>query len=354
MKSSRRSFLSAGPAALAALELFDSPPVAAQDSGGSFFDFRSHYGYAELKNIYHPLTPVATAAAALPAPPPREMAAPAGSVLYYWDAQANRLTNPFNLKPDAGFKAGTSYMLKSSVYNFHSSKADMDSVWADESNNVQLTFQAMALDPFDQELTWIVMAGLNMASANLKGADNKSLSVTNNNQLTGSGSPSDSIIITDGQVSLTLGVAGQKKKSFWDTLVSLLGTITDSPVFGLLPLPRLASSTLTAVSGLLSQIEKANKLVRVLSGKQVDFRLYDATGSDSNPFVLKPGFWVVLNADQAKSYIDLSDGQNFNKNIVLDIPSQQYALVDTSKNNMPIDVTYAVARIQLPQYKGNS
>lgn len=347
-RASRRSFLNLA-SSLGALSVLDRETLNAlgQDvpvQVSDFFNFQSKYEYSELMHLYGKQgnSPYAGSSAAPGTIP--------STVFFYWDDQAKQLINPYNLKPDSKISAGN-YELKANVYNFHPSSGDITKFWKDDTNNVQLTFTAQANDQFDEEFQWIVLSGMSMLGNDLKGKDKQSLSLPSNNALTSFPS-SEKIIITNSEVSLTLGLAAQKKQSILNHFIAAFKTIVGSPMFGLIPMPKLASDTVTAISTLLSQISKDNSLTPVIKGKQVDFRLYD--GSSTNPFVLKPGYWVIMDAVQARPLIDNKDSENIKKGILLDLPNQQYELVDSSSNQQSVDITYAVIRILIPPVKTSS
>jgi len=274
-------------------------------------------------------------------------AATRDSVLFYWDDSKQKLTNPYNLIPDSSIASDKQYTINADVLNFHPSSADVDSIWSKLDTNLQLTFRTYAIDSQGDLLTSITMAGLDFAQDYLSGKDGKLLTVPSDggkNSLTNF-SPSEQITITNGEVNLMIGLAGQKKKSFWDTLVSIFGQVTNSPVFGMLPIPKLYQTAATTISTLLSQIEQSQRLVQVLNGKKLYFRIHN--GGSTNPFVLRPGYWVVLDAQAVGSHIDPTT-HDIN-DWILDIPGQLYEVKD--HNGDAVDITYSVANIQLPEAK---
>jgi hypothetical protein len=302
-----------------------------------FFNLQQHYSKDELSALYLKKYPHRKLFSA-------DAIEPRTSVFFYWDPQENLLVNPFNLKADSSTKPGT-YSINAEVYNFHPSSTDDNQVWSQLDTNVQMTFSLQAADANNDLFQWIVMAGLDFASQYLSGKDSKLLSLSDNNQLNGGVPASQQIQITDGQVSMMVGLAGQKKKSWWDTFIQLFQSVTNSPLFGLLPLPKLAVSAVSAIDSLLNQVEQQEKLVQVLQGKKLPFRLYD--GTSTNPFLLKPGTWVVLDALSASSHID-SASHNI-KDLVVDIPGQLFEL--KTKDGAAVDMTYSVLNILIPPVK---
>lgn len=342
--SARRGFLTSTLGSLAigaAAELLvtgisSNSAAFAQVPTDRFFDFQSTHSHDELYSLYLKKYPHSRVFS--------QPLAARTSVFFYWDPQANLLVNPFNLKDDGKTKPGT-YSINAEVYNFHPSSSDDNQVWSKLDSNVQMTFSLQAADPNNDLFQWIVMAGLNFASQYLQGKDNKLLSVSDNNQLTSNIPASQQIQISDGQVSMMVGLAGQKKKSWWDDFIQIFHAVANSPVLGLLPLPKLAVSAVSAVDNLLNQVEQQQRLVQVLQGKKLPFRLYD--GTSTNPFLLKPGTWVVMDSQAAAGHID--NGDHNIHDIVLDIPDQLYEL--KTKAGASVDMTYSVLNILLPSVK---
>jgi len=262
------------------------------------------------------------------------------SVLFYWDRTTNTLVNPYNLKDDGKFKSG-SYTLNAEVLSFHPSSADDNNVWSKLDSNLQLTFLTKAADHNGDLVTSITMAALDVASQFLSGKDSKLLSPSSNNQLTNF-PPSEQIVIANGQVSLMIGLAGQKKRSFWDGLLSVFTAASNSPILGLLPIPKLYGTAAQTITSLLNQVAQQEKLVQVLNGKLLQFRLSDS--GSSAPFLLKEGYWVIMDANAAAPHIDRST-HNIS-DLILDVPGQLYELQD--KDGNAVDMTYCVCNILLP------
>jgi hypothetical protein len=349
MENSRRTFIHSSVATLLLSQVSVgnaqvSSGKKVSSPGAPFFDSKS-YSEDELVWLYqkrhlHPGTKfyeAQLAAAAETAP------SAADSVFFYWDDTAKLLVNPYSLKSDNTLKTG-SYTINAEVLNFHPSSRVNQDVLSSLDTNLQLVFRTQAADSNGDLITSITMAGLQFAGDYLSGKDSKLLTLSANNQLTNF-PPSEQISIVDGQVSLIVGLAGQKKKSFWDDLVQIFQSFTNSPVFGLLPIPKLYSTAAQTVVALLNQVEQQQRLIPLLSGKKLDFRLYD--GASTNPFLLKPGFWVLMNAQEAASHIDKTS-HNIN-DLVLDIPGQLYEMKD--KNGNAVDMTYCVSRVLLPAVK---
>ncbi len=274
-----------------------------------------------------------------------ELHGAAASAVFYWDATKSQFIDPSNVTIDAEIVASGQYVLQANIYNFHSSSTDMANLFKDNTNNLQLTFTAQTQQA-GEEFTWIIKAGLSLASDFLSGSDSQSVALGRDpNQLTNFQAPQDQVVIQDGKIALWFGLAAQKKGSWWDSFLKAIGLIANSPLFAVVPMAKLASQTVSAVTQMTDQIETQNKLTQILQGNRLDCRI---SGSDPlNPFVLRSGFWLITNYDEVKQYIDYGDSENLKKNITLDMPSQQYDLVDSGDNHKPIDLTYAVIRISL-------
>jgi hypothetical protein len=341
---SRRSFLqsSAGALILTAIgkgtasqaaQGIATPDGAALPSKERLFAFDTHYSKSEILSLYTKDTAPGFRATEVRA---------RDSVLFYWDPEKKQLINPFNLKADDKTKPGN-YTLKVEVLSFHPSSADNSSIWNDLSNQVQLTFATKAADQSGNIYTWLTMAAIQIGNEFLAGKDQKLLPFSDNNQLTNF-QASDQITIADGQVSLRFGIAGQKKDTFWTWLIGLFTTAANSPIVGMLPIPKLAATAVDAFGKLLDQAQKSDKLVQALNGKLLQFRIYD--GTSSAPFLLRPGYWVLLDAVTAKKYFDKDSNIS---GLILDVPGQLYEMVNTK--DQPVDTTYCVFSLLIPQVK---
>jgi hypothetical protein len=300
-----------------------------------FFDLTEAYSRDQLVQLYLKKPTSRFAAERFAQTPTRD------SVFFYWDQAAKKMVNPFNLQADASTKPGT-YSINAELLSFHPSSADSNGIWKDLSNNLQVTFNIQAAEPSGDLVQWLTMAGLQIASDFMSGQDSRLLSLTDNNQMTDF-RPAEQVQIVNGQVDMMVSLAGQKKKSFWDDLLQIFKSVTDSPIFGLLPIPKLYSTAVSALNAFFNQVEQQQRLIKVLSGKKLKFRIYD--GTSTNPFLLKPGYWVILDAQAAASHMDNMQ----NLDLVLDVPGQLYEVKD--KDNRPVDITYCVAQILLPPVK---
>jgi hypothetical protein len=270
---------------------------------------------------------------------------PTASIIFYWDPTSLQFINPFNVAVDPSVSATGSYVLQSNIYNFHSSSADMKNLFKDNANNVQITFTAQTQQN-GEDYTWIVEAGLSVANEFLGGSDKQSVSTANSpNQLTNIPSPQDQVVIQNSLVSVWFGLAAQKQAGIWDQILSAIGLIANSPLFAVVPMAKLVTETVNAVSQMTNQIETQEKLTQILQGNRLDCRI---AGNDASaPFALRSGFWLIANFNEIEQFIDHADKENLQKNLVLDIASQQYDVVDQGNNFTPIDVTYAVINFSL-------
>ncbi len=222
----------------------------------------------------------------------------------------------------------------------------MQNLFANNANNVQINFAAEAMQN-GELVTWIVNAALSTAQNWIGGADKQSVSVSGSqNQLTNIPAPQDQIEISDGEVSITLALQAQKKGSWWDTVLSALGAVTNSPLFAVVPMAKLIGQTVDAITQMTSKIEQTEKLVVILQGSKLECKIYD-TGVSTQPYVLRPGFWLMANYSETSQYVDFGNKENLKQGIILDFADQQYDVLDTNNNHKPIDVTYAVIEMTL-------
>lgn len=261
---------------------------------------------------------------------------PASSAIYYWDATRSQFIDPINVSPDAAIVPPNRYVLSANVYAFSASASDMENLLG-ESNNVQVSFTAQTAQS-GEDYTWIIKAGLNIAG------DFVNLS-NQPNQLTNIPSPQDQVVIENGKVSLWFGLGGQKKEGWWDTFLKAIGIVTDSPLFAVVPMAKLVSQAVSAITQMTEAIEQQEHVSEILQGHRLDCRI---SGNDASfPFVLRSGFWLITNYAQIKEYVDYGDRENLNKNLFLDIASEQYNVVAVDEHYAPVDLTYAVIRVSL-------
>jgi hypothetical protein len=268
------------------------------------------------------------------------------SAIYFWDPSTSLLTSATNVTVDPNISSSEKYILQADVYAFHSSAADMKNLFNNNANNLQILFQAQTQQS-GELFTWIVQAGISLASAFLGGSDNQSVAVGgSSSQLTNFPSSQDQITIETGNVTVAFGLAAQKTGGWWDNFLKAIGSVANSPLFAVVPMAKLATQTVSAVQQMTSQVESQEKITSILQGNKLDCRI--SGGDSSVPFVLRSGFWIIANYAEIKPLVNFADGtENLESQYILDLASEQYALVDKSKGYAPVDITYAVMKIGL-------
>jgi hypothetical protein len=351
MSTSRRDFIQSAIVAAAAVRSARALGAETKTNSENFvpptyFDFNAAYSTEELAWLYQRKHLKSGKFFENKIAPPTVR----DGVLFFCDTTANKLINPANVTPDPLISASKQYTINAEVLNFHPSSDQVSAVWSKLDTNLQLTLRTHAVDSDDNLVTSISMAGINVASQFMGGSDGKLVSLqsgSGENQLT-SFPPAEQVAITNGQIEIMVGLAGQKKASFWDHLLTIVKEITNSPIFGLLPIPKLYQTASQTVETLLSQVEQSNRLVQVLNGKKLFFRICNGSAIDPlHVFVLRSGYWIVLDAQSAGPKIDPTT-HNID-DWSLDVEGEQYELKD--KDNHPVDITYSVASILLPEAK---
>lgn len=268
--------------------------------------------------------------------------APGASAIYFWDTGKGQFIAPNNLTTDPNTKSG-SYVIEAAVFSFHSSAADMSNLFSDNANNVQVNFRAEAKQ--DGELiTWIVNAALSTAQQWLTGPDKQLVSTGNNpNQLTNIPSPQDQIVVSNGRVTIALGLQAQKKDSWWDTFLKAIGAVANSPLFAVVPMSKLIGQTVDAITQMTNKIEQAENLIPILQGNKLECRIYDGA---TTPYVLKEGYWLMANYNEIASLVEWPS-ENLKSGIILDFGAQQYSVIDMNANHIPVDATYVVVNIAI-------
>jgi hypothetical protein len=266
-------------------------------------------------------------------------------MIYYWDPSSAQFLAADNVTVDPNVKTGT-YVLQASVYNFHASSNDMNNLFSNNTNNVQINFRAEALQN-GELITWIVNAALSTAQEFLGGSDNQSVSVGNSqNQLTNIPAPQDQITVSDGEVTISLGLQAQRKDGWWDKFLKAIGAVANSPMFAVVPMAKLIGQTVDAVTQMTDKIEEGENLVPILQGNKMDCEIYQ-TGTSVNPYVLRAGWWLMANYREISPYVDWNSKENLKQGIVLDFGSGQYDVIDNNNNHAPIDVTFAIIKLTL-------
>lgn len=271
-------------------------------------------------------------------------AAAGSSMIFYCDRTSSQLRNPEYITEDDTITSDHDYTLQANVYSFHSSSSDMKNLFKDNANNVQLQFQAQTQQS-GEDYTWLINAGLSLVDQN--GAVQNSVSLSKSpNQLTNIPAQQDQIVVQNGTVSLWFNLATQKTDGWWDKFLKAIGLIANSSLFAVVPMAKMTSQAVDAVTQMTQQIETTEKLNYIFNGYRLDCRIY---GNDEmHPFVLRTGFWVIADYEEIQPFIDRGDDkENLKSNIILDIPGQQYLLVDKNSGHAPVDVTYAVVGLSL-------
>jgi len=271
-------------------------------------------------------------------PPP---SSPRIGLPFWWDKDAQMLVNPYNVKYDSSVTAGD-YSVGATIENFRVSLTELGDVWNRLTNNAQLNFTVGSTSPEDDPIKWILMSGIDVADNIFAKSDKQLAPLSQNNTPTEQLRPAEQVTIKKGFATLQLNIAAQKKHSFWDTLLAVVKKFENSPIFGVLPIPKIYLDTATAVTTAFDQLASQSQLLPVLTGKAYEFRIYD--GSPATDLKFRPGHWVILDSVFATKNMDTNS--NLPK-IKLDIPGLLYQLKDA--NNQPIDTTYSVANIRLSQ-----
>jgi hypothetical protein len=258
---------------------------------------------------------------------------------FWWDKDAQMLVNPYNVKYDSSIASGD-YSVSATIENFRASLTDLGDVWNKLTNNAQLNFTIGSTSPEDDPIKWILMSGIDIADKIFAKGDKQLAPLSQNNTPTEQLRPAEQVTIKKGFCSLQLNISAQKKHSFWDTLLAVVKKFENSPIFGMLPIPKIYLDTAAAVTTAFDQIASQSKLLPVLTGKAYEFRIYD--GSPATDLKFRPGHWVILDSDFAAKNMDKNSNL---PNIKLDIPGLLYQLKDA--NNQTVDTTYSVANIRL-------
>jgi hypothetical protein len=268
-------------------------------------------------------------------------------MLFFYDSLANKLVNPFNVKPS--LQTGK-YALDISILNSHVSKSDFDNIWnkLKHEAQLQLALTAPSTDgPAPDDLTWTLMNGIDifLGGDGFKGIDNRLKPFVDNNKPTSKFRPSSRIEVPTGSGSFQLQLAAQKKDSWWRKLLTIAGGALNSPLFATLPIPRLLPEGVQFATAVLNHLKDTSPLTVMWTSARIPFRLYDGA-TPTSPFTFRPGLWLSIDRMYAEKNLD--ENKNL-KNHVIDIPGQ-FNEVRTS-NGQPIDANYAVLNLEFPALK---
>jgi hypothetical protein len=259
---------------------------------------------------------------------------------YWWDPDKKFLIHPANLSYDNAIKAAD-YQLTASVLNFRASEIELgQDVFGKLTDNAQLQLSAGSSDKNNELVNWVMMTGVDIVSSLFSKKDGQLVPLTQNNSPTSALRPSEAVVVKNGICNLAMNVVAQKKKSLWDRLLAAVHAIMGSPVFGILPIPKLYLDAANSIASALQELTKVSNLITVLNSQPYPFKLYEGAAGFAD-MKFRPGHWVVVNGDFAASSWDAD--RNL-PGVKLDIRGF-YRLINPS--GQPIDTTYTVAEIDL-------
>jgi hypothetical protein len=258
---------------------------------------------------------------------------------FWWDKQAKQLVNPTNLTFDTSIKP-SDYQFSASVLNFRASQREVGDVWSKLTNNAQLNINPGSVSSEGDPLQWIVMTGINVAQS-VFSKDGQLIPLSQNNKPTDSLRPAETVTFKKGICTIGITLSAQRKQSIWDKLLSAVKTFAGSPIFGMLPIPKLYQTAIQSVTASLSQLQTQSNLIKILGGNSYGYKLYKGANSDAD-LTFRPGHWVLLNSEFAAAHMDSKSNLS---GIYLDIPGLLYQLKDS--NNQVVDTTYAVVNLDL-------
>lgn len=356
---SRRTFLGASAAALAGLLASCSSQQEPKKSGSAMSNqtesssssllatSQNHFNFGRIYNPEHtkrlllrshrnraPFDKVMKASAL------SETVSQGIGLPFWWDKDARTLVNPYNLAFDNSIKPAD-YQLAATVLNFRASQKELGDVWNKLTNNAQLNINPGSVSPEGHSLQWIIMTGINIAGNLFSSKDPQLAPLTQNNKPTDTLRAAESVTFRKGICTMGISLNAQKKKSFWDKLLSAVKAFVGSPVFGILPIPKLYETAIESVTAALNELQSQSRLITVLGGDSYGYKLY----AGSNPgadLTFRPGHWVIIDSTFASTHMDARSNLS---GVYLDIPGLLYQLKDS--NNQVVDTTYTVAEIEL-------
>ena len=267
-------------------------------------------------------------------------------LIFYYDRTKKQFVNPINVLPDSSVKSGKR-KLEIEILNMHVSGEMSNEITAKSKGDLQLQLGVTVPVNEQENYTWILLNGIDVFYGGTKeGRDDRLRHFVENNKPTDKLSSDASIEIGSGRGKLQIQALYQKKTSAWRSFLTAITGTMKSPVFGVLPIPRLVSEGLTFVSAALDYIQSKDALVQVWSSARLDFKIVD--GYSEIPFTLCPGLWLTMDRVVAKKMMDR------NSNIVdleIDEGGQFYEVV--TKNGEAVDANYSVLKLELPEVKGS-
>jgi hypothetical protein len=259
---------------------------------------------------------------------------------FWWDKQAKKLVNPTNLAFDPQIKSAD-YQFSATLLNFRASQRELGDVWNKLTNNAQLNINPASVSSEGDPIQWIIMTGINVVQSALSGKDPQLLPLTQNNKPTDSLRPAETVVFKKGICSLAVTLSAQKKKSLWDVLLAAVQAIAGSPIFGMLPIPKLYQTAVQSVTASLNQLQSQSHLTTILGGKSYGYKIYDGASQNAD-LIFRPGHWVVVESNFAAANMDANSNLT---GVFLDIPGLLYQLKD--KDNKVVDTTYSVSYLDL-------
>ena len=242
------------------------------------------------------------------------------------------------------------YSLEATIRNLHVSTTDDRQIWSKLKTDAQLQVGVSAIDrtATADQINWVLMSGIDVfLGGNREGLDSRLKKFTENNKPTSELRASSKIDIPTGVGSLQVQVFGQRKDSFWRQLLTIVSGVLSSPVFGVLPIPKMVPEVVKFATTVFDRIQSQERLVEILTSAKIDFKLYDGA-STTSPFVLKPGHWLTIDRSKVASKLD-SNGNL--PGYVLDIPGMFWELKEKDDSNKPVDANYSVVTLEFPELK---
>ena len=267
-------------------------------------------------------------------------------LLFYYDQTKKQFINPINVLPDPTVKSGKR-KLDIEILNMHVSGEMNEEITTKSKGDLQLQLGVTVPANEQENYTWILLNGIDVFYGGTKeGRDERLRHFVDNNKPTDKLSSETAIEIGSGRGKLQIQAMYQRRKSAWRSFLTAITGTMKSPVFGILPIPRLVSEGLTFVSAALGYIQSKDALVPVWSSARLDFKIID--GYSEIPFTLRPGLWLTMDRSVAKKMMD--DKRNIG-DLAIDVGGQFYEVV--TKKEEPVDANYSVLRFDFPEIKGS-
>lgn len=114
------------------------------------------------------------------------------------------------------------------------------------------------------------------------------------------------MVVSDGQVTISLGLQAQKKDCLWHTFLKAIGAVANSPMFAVVP-AKLIGETVEAVTSMTDKIEESESLQPILQGNKMDC-VISGNATPIAPYVLRQGYWLVANYAEIAPFVHLLTG----------------------------------------------